>query len=185
MLSFFGILPPQTMKKLFVTFLTAFVMTVGYLSSQNPITALSDANPSLQNSSEEKLNQRYSDVEADAWFAPYIEEISEIGLVEGYPDGRFGAWDPVNRAELAKIIVLLRAELRSHWLKDNVTEIALVLATLMGWIYILIAFRKSSEQLTRQILQAQSREREIPLQKKSDPKAEQKIEKNLKSNWWV
>jgi hypothetical protein len=167
------------MKKIFVTFCSAVLITAVYLGSQDLITVLSDDG---QDHSKQWI---YTDVEPNAWFTPYIAELSESGIVEGYPDGSFGAWDPVNRAELAKVIVLLKAELKGHWLKDNILEIALVLATLFGWIYILSAFKKSTEELTRHLIQAQSKDQPLTTKLKTDAKAEQNIEKNLKSNWWA
>lgn len=167
------------MKRIFVTFLTALIVSIAYLNFQTLDTALSEKEDYTENT------QRYSDVESDAWFAPYIEELSKDGIVKGYPDGRYGAWDPVNRAELAKIIVLLKTELKGHWFKDNIMEIALVLATLFGWLYIISAFKKSTEEMTYQLIRFQERQQDPTQKPQSNPKAEHTIEKNLKSNWWV
>jgi hypothetical protein len=175
------------MNKTLVTFLTALIITVGLLTTQAYGIADSQTPDEKLENKQELIQepQRYSDVEESAWFSPYIKELSEAGVVEGYADGRFGAWDPVNRAELAKMLVLLKAEIKGHWLKDNVTEIALVLATLLGWIYILMAFKKTTEVMTQQLIRLQRLERDPTSKGGNSRKAENNIEKNFKSNWWV
>lgn len=51
----------------------------------------------------------FSDVPRDAWFAPYVREIAELGIVSGYRDadgnplGTFGPADHVTVEQLAKI----------------------------------------------------------------------------------
>ncbi len=46
----------------------------------------------------------FSDVDLEAWYAPYVQVAEEEGLVEGYSDGTFGVAEEVNRAEALKIL---------------------------------------------------------------------------------
>ena len=39
-----------------------------------------------------------------AWFAADVAAIKESGIIEGYPDGRFGPYDNMTRAEMAVIL---------------------------------------------------------------------------------
>ena len=52
----------------------------------------------------------FTDVPADAWYAPYVAWATEEGIVSGYGDGRFGPDDPVSREQMC---VLLDRMLRS------------------------------------------------------------------------
>ena len=123
----------------------------------------------------------FPDAEPDAWFTPYVEQAVREGLMEGYPDGRFGSWDAMNRAEFAKVIVTLKSQLQTHWLKDNWVEILLVIITLMGWKSILGSMRQLVEQ--NGALKAQHHGHdEKPKKNLANANV---IEKNLKSNWWV
>ncbi len=45
------------------------------------------------------------DVPKDAWEAPYVYELVERGIVNGYEDGAFGPTTPVQRCEYAKMLV--------------------------------------------------------------------------------
>lgn len=47
----------------------------------------------------------FSDVNPDAWYAPYVCTAKQRGIVDGYPDGSFKADEPVNFAEAVKIIL--------------------------------------------------------------------------------
>ncbi len=46
----------------------------------------------------------YSDVDWSAWYGGYLQVASCLGIVEGYPDGRFGPGNSVKVTEGAKII---------------------------------------------------------------------------------
>ncbi len=48
----------------------------------------------------------YSDVGDGDWFAPHVRAATEMGIVQGYPDGTFGPGRIVNRAEALKIVLL-------------------------------------------------------------------------------
>lgn len=45
----------------------------------------------------------FPDVQADQWFAPYVSQAKELGIISGYPDGTYKPWREVNRAEFVKI----------------------------------------------------------------------------------
>ncbi|MGB8956370.1 MAG: S-layer homology domain-containing protein [Tumebacillaceae bacterium] len=42
-----------------------------------------------------------SDVPTDAWYAPYVQQIIQLGVMRGDPNGRFEPERPATRAELA------------------------------------------------------------------------------------
>lgn len=47
----------------------------------------------------------FTDVTTDDDFAPAVAVLSDLGIVNGYPDGTFGAEKVVTRAEMAKFII--------------------------------------------------------------------------------
>lgn len=47
----------------------------------------------------------FHDVEAGAWYAPYVASAKSRGIVGGYEDGSFRPNNPVTRAEALKIII--------------------------------------------------------------------------------
>lgn len=53
---------------------------------------------------EEQTESTFSDVEMNAWYAPYVEAVREIGIVSGYADGTFQPGKSITRAEASKII---------------------------------------------------------------------------------
>lgn len=145
----------------------------------------------------------FPDVKPDAWFYPYIQEISEQGLMQGYPNGSFGAWDPVNRAELAKIILNLKQSLQQPWWQAHLVEIILVLITILGWAVIgtmmnriasrPIIMKSHPEQRpnhqppkTEGTLIATADEKEPLTNGKLKKDFEEDFsKKNQKTNWWV
>lgn len=46
----------------------------------------------------------FSDVNSNDWFADSVEELSQIGVIEGYPDGTFKPSNNANRAEIAEML---------------------------------------------------------------------------------
>lgn len=48
----------------------------------------------------------FADVDASAWYAPYILKAESLGLVEGYADGTFKPNREVNRVEALKIMLM-------------------------------------------------------------------------------
>jgi hypothetical protein len=47
----------------------------------------------------------FSDVPADAWFAPYVAAVKTAGIVSGYSDGTFRPANSINRAEALKMAI--------------------------------------------------------------------------------
>lgn len=141
----------------------------------------------------------FPDAPSDAWFTPYVEELVEDGIMEGYPDGRFGSWDPINRAEFAKVIVELRRQLEKPWWEEHLFEIILVVITLGGWASIaLMVSRLTSKpfgetpRVPREPIQRESRliaddlpEPEPFVRPEPTSSPEDASKKNEKTNWWV
>ncbi len=48
----------------------------------------------------------FSDVDASAWYAPYVAEAKEAGITSGYSDGTFKPDRPIQRAEALKMLFL-------------------------------------------------------------------------------
>lgn len=69
-------------------------------------TARGRAFPSMiSNADPYVLAARYRDVDGFAWFAPFIQFVTESAIATGYPDGTFRPYHPMTRAEALKIIV--------------------------------------------------------------------------------
>ncbi len=85
------------MRRLFPLATASSVLTVVLLSQANIASAVTYA------------PQRFTDVPSNAWFAAYIEQATEEGIVSGYKDqygnltGKFGPENPVTVAEALKI----------------------------------------------------------------------------------
>jgi hypothetical protein len=61
----------------------------------------------LESLEEPFVEQEFSDVPEDAWFAPYVERLVEYTIVEGYEDGTFRPEQYLTRAEASKILLLM------------------------------------------------------------------------------
>ena len=132
----------------------------------------------------------FSDVSESDWFYPYIQEATEHQLMVGYPDGRFGPWDPINRAEMAKILYVMREDLKSDWLMDNVVELALVLITLLAWVSIVGTMKSISKRpIVIQHINDHGPSHSQPVQKNSRLIAEEPPQamenRKPKTNWWL
>lgn len=66
----------------------------------------------------EIVNSRASDIEKEAWYASFVYELMDWGVIKGYPDGTYRPGNLINRAEMAKIAVILF----SIPLSDSVTS---------------------------------------------------------------
>ncbi len=51
------------------------------------------------------LSAGFTDVPTNAWFEKFVDEANCLGFINGYPDGSFRPANPVNRAEIAVILV--------------------------------------------------------------------------------
>ena len=87
----------------------------------------------------EIYNYNFSDVERERWSTTAISYMSELGIINGYPDGTFRPQASITRAEFASIAAKF-AELkegnktfsdlgRNHWAYDIVSR-----AATAGWI---------------------------------------------------
>lgn len=70
----------------------------------------------------------FSDVPADAWYAPYVCAALNRKIVNGYPDGSFKPETPVNTAEALKIMLLaygrdLKDDSGEQWYAPYVAEL--------------------------------------------------------------
>ena len=66
------------------------------------------------------LGERFSDVPADAWFAPYVEEAYDKGIVEGIGNGQFGPNTNISRQDFAVMTVrMLGKEAEAEAMKDS------------------------------------------------------------------
>ncbi|MGE3278453.1 MAG: S-layer homology domain-containing protein [Candidatus Altimarinota bacterium] len=186
------------MKKFLSTLTTLITLTT--VTTLISLISLTTVTTFLTNISYAK---DFSDVTESDWFYPYIQEITEDQLMVGYPDGRFGPWDPVNRAEMAKILYVIREDLQSDWLLDNIVELALVLITLLAWISIVGTLRSISRRpIVIQHINEKSAPNSTPVQKGSrliaeepnQPMENRKLDddfnqdegqRNQKTNWWL
>ena len=52
----------------------------------------------------QKSNKTFTDVKDGEWYCDVIATACEIGIVNGYPDGRFGIGEKVSRADMAVMV---------------------------------------------------------------------------------
>lgn len=53
----------------------------------------------------------YSDVDPDAWYAPYVAAATRLGVITGYEDGTFGVGRLITRQEMAAMVYRLCSNL--------------------------------------------------------------------------
>lgn len=51
-------------------------------------------------------NQPFPDVVMSSWYAPYVREAIDVGIIDGYPDGKFYPDRTVSRVEAIKMLLL-------------------------------------------------------------------------------
>lgn len=81
----------------------------------------------------------YKDVRQDAWYKDAVNKLSELGVIKGYSNGKFGAEDNITRAEFAVIASRFdNLDIKnSHPFKDTVghwAEKYIESAVNKGWI---------------------------------------------------
>lgn len=84
-------------------------------------------------------NTTFSDVSDSAWYATEVKTLASLGVINGYPNGRFRPNKAVTRAEFVTMLVNLTAVTGSsssytdvssgHWAKD-----AIFAASAQGWV---------------------------------------------------
>jgi len=77
----------------------------------------------------------YPDVPMDSWFRAEVATMTNMGIVEGYPDGTFRPDEPVTRAELTAIVSRfavkswaaggksLFTDIQGHWANDEIRSV--------------------------------------------------------------
>ncbi|MEM6431430.1 MAG: S-layer homology domain-containing protein [Deinococcota bacterium] len=73
------------------------------------LLTLSTAQAQLPSGASQAAPVQYVDVPAGHWAAEAINQLSELGIITGYPDGSFGGTRPLNRYEMAVIAVRILA----------------------------------------------------------------------------
>lgn len=80
----------------------------------------------------------YSDVNRGDWFNNAVSNLSNAGIISGYPDGTFRPNAPITRAEMSKIIALFaklnKSEDRFNDIAGHWAEAYIKLAAGNGWI---------------------------------------------------
>ncbi|PIP65603.1 hypothetical protein COU77_02510 [Candidatus Peregrinibacteria bacterium CG10_big_fil_rev_8_21_14_0_10_49_16] len=64
----------------------------------------------------------FGDVERDSYYDEAVSDLSRIGIVRGYDDGRFGPHDPVTRAQVA-VMIKRYDQTVVQQLRDQIAEI--------------------------------------------------------------
>ena len=54
----------------------------------------------------QNLYERFPDTPSGEWYIPYIIKSADLGIINGYPDGKFRPDDAINTAEFIKMIAL-------------------------------------------------------------------------------
>ncbi len=62
----------------------------------------------------------YSDVREDAWYGEYVDVLSQLGVINGYPDGSFRAGETVTTGQFIKMLALIAelvptSSVGTHW----------------------------------------------------------------------
>jgi len=196
------------MKKIFTA--TFVLMTLVGLSSPAfaetsiDMDAMSDDEmvEALMDDAEEAVDvtEVFPDVNDGDWFQPFVKRVIEEDLMVGYPDGRFGSWDPMNRAELAKVITKLLDRFEKPWYEEYLAELIILAITIIGWFSVISAVgRGHRRDVNVNIAYPDQQHRAANVEKPTEvPRAEAQgykkmehaeatspvTEKNEKANWW-
>lgn len=84
--------------------LLSIVMLICITASSLTSVYAVDYGEELQNAPIKTYEQKFSDVPESYWAFAYIAEMSDRGVLNGYPDGKFYPDSKVTRAEFAKIM---------------------------------------------------------------------------------
>ena len=95
--------------------------------------------PEVRERSRTRQND-FSDVHAGDWFCTAVSTMARLGVVNGYPDGRFAPNEPITRAEFAAICARFDqnaasgaagyTDIRGHWAAQEIAR-----ATELEWVY--------------------------------------------------
>lgn len=83
-----------------------YIMTViSLLISSLTVNAAPKYGAELSNMPTRVYSQKFTDVDEDHWAFTYISELTEKGIISGYPDGKFRPDNTISRSEFAKVMV--------------------------------------------------------------------------------
>ena len=57
-----------------------------------------------------KAESKFADIEKDSWYAAYVEDLVQMGIINGFPDGTFRPLDTVNADQFIKMVVTALGE---------------------------------------------------------------------------
>lgn len=66
--------------------------------------------PSTEQPAPPAQTKVYPDVNESDWFYPYVKDVTEKGLMSGYSDGTFGAYDNLGRGQFATILYRMESQ---------------------------------------------------------------------------
>ncbi len=79
---------------------------------------------------DEDKSVNFNDIEEDEWFFPFVKDLYQRGIINGFAEGNFKPVGNLNRAELVKMVLVARGEewgtyatvhfedTATHWAKD-------------------------------------------------------------------
>lgn len=76
----------------------------GFLGAALGCSALAIASSTVAQPAESAASAQFSDVNANYWARPFIEELASRDIIKGFPDGSFKPSEPVTRAQFAAIV---------------------------------------------------------------------------------
>ncbi|MDP4132399.1 MAG: S-layer homology domain-containing protein [Bacillota bacterium] len=75
-----------------------------------------------------KNTEVFSDVSSNYWGVGYINEAAELGLITGYPDGRFAPDDEITYAQAITVVIRMlgysASDVGTNWPADYITKAA-------------------------------------------------------------
>ena len=87
------------MKKI-ITLIVAIFMMISITAYASP-----KYGEELENMPAKSYSQKFDDVKKSHWAFSYIAEMTEKGILTGYPDGKFRPNNNITRAEFAKVMI--------------------------------------------------------------------------------
>jgi hypothetical protein len=91
--------------KKFIAFVALFTLLASAAIPLGIFAAPVEYGAELQNAPEKEYPEKFSDVPKNYWAFPYIAELTDLGIINGYPDGLFRPENNVQRSEFAKLMI--------------------------------------------------------------------------------
>jgi hypothetical protein len=91
--------------KKFIAFVALFTLLTSAAMPLGIFAAPVEYGAELQNAPEKEYPEKFSDVPKVHWAFPYIAELADLGIINGYPDGLFRPENNVQRSEFAKLMI--------------------------------------------------------------------------------